>query len=225
MAACNQIGLPDFLQIDNDSAFNAIGTKWGFGGHFMRLCLWLGIEIIFIPPAQAKRNGVIEALNHLWSKSYFSRNHFKSVKDAQKRQPNFLAWYQERYLPPSLNGQTVSTASRRVHRRRLTKKVLKSLPNSLPLTSGRVHFIRQVSAAGVIKVMGENFKVSKTLHGQYVWAVIEIGKGRMLVFHRRSARAKPRLIKTIAYPIDGNIYPLKKEFRRSKKPVDVLHII
>jgi hypothetical protein len=73
------------LQIDNDSAFNGIGLKWHFGGTFIRLCLWLGVEIIFIPPAEAKRNGVIEAVNHLWSASYFSRNHFRSVRDAKRR--------------------------------------------------------------------------------------------------------------------------------------------
>jgi hypothetical protein len=54
------------------------------------LCLWLGIEIIFIPPGEARRNGVIEALNHLWSKSYFSRNHFRGVDDAKRKQHEFM---------------------------------------------------------------------------------------------------------------------------------------
>lgn len=223
--SCNRIGLPDFLQIDNDSAFNAIGLKWGFGSRFLRLSLFLGIEIIFIPPAEARRNGLIEAVNHLWSKSYFSRNHFKSVKDAMRKQDDFLCWYEKDYFPPSLNGKNISQQRRKVKRRKLTKKQIKSLPEELPLTKGRVHFIRRVTASGQIKVMGENFKVSKTLFGRYVWAVIEIGKDRMLVYHRKSERAKPRLVKMIAYKIDERVQPLKKEYRRGKKAVDVLKII
>jgi hypothetical protein len=223
--ACNRIGLPDFLQIDNDSAFNAIGLKWGFGGRFLRLSLFLGIEIIFIPAGEARRNGLIEAVNHLWSKSYFSRNYFKSVKDAKDKQPVFLSWYEKDYFPPSLNGENVSLFRRKVNRRKLTKKLIKSLPKELPLTKGRVHFIRRVSSDGQIKVMGENFKVSKSLFGRYVWAVIEIGKDRMLVYHRKSERAKPRLVKTIAYKIDEKVQPLKKEYRRRNREVDILEII
>jgi hypothetical protein len=134
---------------------------FGFG-------LWLGIEIIFIPPGEARRNGVIEAINHLWSKSYFSRRSFKSVKDVRRKQSAFLTCYEERYLPPSLSQERVSTVRKKVRRKKLTKKAVKSLPNSLPLTRGRIHFIRRVSFEGLVKVMGESFKVSKRLCAKYV---------------------------------------------------------
>lgn len=125
---------------------------------FIRLCLYLGIEIKVIPPDEARRNSVIGALNHLWSKSYFSRNRFKSVKDAIKKQHDFLSWYEERYFPPSLFGKNITRAVRKVKRRKLTKKAIMSLPDALPLTRGRVHFIRFCLCLRIYQGNGKTFQ-------------------------------------------------------------------
>jgi hypothetical protein len=55
--------------------------------------------------------------------------------------------------------------------------------------------------------------------------VIEVGKDRMQIYHRKSERAKARLVKRIAYPIDEKVYPLKKEYCGRGKEVEVLKII
>jgi hypothetical protein len=91
-----------------------------------------------------------------------------------------------------LNGLNVTKAKREVKRKRLTKTAIKSLPEELPLTRGRVHFIRQVSNEGKIKVMGESYKVSKSMRGEYVWATIEIGRNRNadLLSKKRKSQSK-----------------------------------
>jgi hypothetical protein len=55
--ACAGVGVPDFLQIDNDAAFTGLGKTPGVFGRFVRLALACGRELIFIPPGEPERNG------------------------------------------------------------------------------------------------------------------------------------------------------------------------
>ena len=55
LEAWQRIGLADFLQLDNDAAFNGGGKTPRRIGVFVRLALFLGIELIFTPPAEPKR--------------------------------------------------------------------------------------------------------------------------------------------------------------------------
>jgi len=44
--------------------------------------------------------------------------------------------------------------------------------NNLPITEGKVHFIRQVKENGTISVLNEDFSVSESLVHEYVWATL-----------------------------------------------------
>jgi transposase len=132
-AVWQELGLPDFLQIDNDSAFTGLGKKGRIFGTFVRLCLFVGIELIFIPPAEAKRNAVVEGVNHLFAQSFWEKNDFKSFRDVERKRGKFLLWYQN-YEPPSLLGFKIREANQKVKRRKLKTKEIESLPERLPLT-------------------------------------------------------------------------------------------
>lgn len=224
LEACCSLGLVDFLQIDNDAAFTGLGKKARVFGYFVRLALYLGIELIFIPPAEPERNHVVEGVNHLWAKSFWDRNHFASVKAFERKSPQFMAWYEE-YGPPSLGGLTVKEAGRGVKRRKLTRREIKELPDELPLTEGRLHFIRRVNERGEINLLKENWKVSKRLRGEYVWATIDLREQSLKIYHRRSERAKARLVKEHEYVIEERVETLKESFRRGRRRVRVLKII
>ncbi|MEW6732339.1 MAG: hypothetical protein AB1489_13500 [Acidobacteriota bacterium] len=110
LQAWQELGLPDFLQIDNDSAFNGIGIKWRLGGDFMRLALYFGVELIFIPPAEPKRNYLVEGINHLWAISFWNKNHFRhGIAEVKGKSGKFLQCYQT-YAPPALQGLTIAQA-------------------------------------------------------------------------------------------------------------------
>ena len=109
LQVCAGMGVPDFLQLDNDAAFTGLGKTPGVLGRFVRLALYLGIELVFIPPGEPQRNSLVEGLHHLWARSFWSKNHFASVKAFQRKSPQFLAWY-DTYAPPALHGLTVKEA-------------------------------------------------------------------------------------------------------------------
>jgi len=221
LEAFSTIGLPDFLQIDNDAAFTGLGRTKPLFGRIIRLALYLGIEVIFIPPGEPKRNHLVERANGIWVQSFWEKNHFTSRNDLLRKSPKFLAWY-ETYAPPALEGLTVKQASRRQPLIKLLRRQIAQIPQELPLTAGRVHFIRRVDAQGEINILKEQWKVSKTLSGKYVWATIDLSQKELLIYHRPSLRAQPRLIKHYEYEINESVRSLLPEYKRRARKTDIL---
>lgn len=219
-----QIGLPDFLQLDNDPAFTGFGRTKPVFGRIIRLALYLGIEPIFIPPGEPRRNHVVERVNGLWAESFWNRNHFRSHGDLLRRSKKFLAWYQT-YAPPVLGGLTVGEATRQLPRQKLRPRQIANIPEVLPLTAGRIHFLRQVDGRGEINILKEQWKVSKSLIGQYVWATLDLSRKELSIHHRRSLRAQPRMLKQYEYKISEPIVPLLPEYRRRGRTIEILKII
>lgn len=219
-----QVGLPDFLQLDNDPAFTGFGRTKPVFGRIMRLALYLGVELIFIPPGEPQRNYVVERVNGLWAGSFWNRNHFRSHGDLLRRSGKFLAWY-ETYAPPALGGLTVGEATRQHPRQKLRFRQIAHIPEVLPLTAGRIHFLRQVDTQGEISILKEQWKVSRSLIGHYVWATLDLSRKELSIYHRRSLRSAPRLWKQAAYEIAEPIVPLLPQYRRRTRKVEILKII
>jgi hypothetical protein len=208
------LGLPDRLQLDNDAAFSGGERTARRFGSIVRLCLYVGIEILFLPPREPKRNGVVERVNGLWVRQFWERNHFADLCEVLKEQAVFLDWYGHEYTPPSLGGRTVAQAQRTLKRRRLGKQAVRDIPAVVPITEGRVHFVRKVKDDGTIHLLGESWKISRRLAHQYVWATIQVGCGRLEVYHQRSKRAKFRRVKTFDYRLPEKVVLLRQEFKR-----------
>jgi putative transposase len=224
LAAFTELGLPDLLQIDNDGAFTGLGKRRRGVGRFVRVLLYLGVEPIFLPPGEPKRNGLVESLHHLWARSFFDKNHFASVAHLKRQSPKFLAWY-DLYEPPQLGGVSVAAARRRVLRRRLTQRERHAIPQELPLTAGRLHFIRRVDARGQIRLLNESWKVSKRLVGEYVWATVDLKAQSLQLSYRKSERAKAKLVQQFAYPIAEPVKRLAPQYKRRARRVKVLSIM
>ena len=208
------LGLPDRLYLDNDAAFTGGERTARRFGIVVRLCLYVGIELVFLPPGEPKRNGVVERINGLWAQQFWERNQFQEVGAVLRQQPVFLDWYRHQYLPPSLNGQTPAQAQAQVRRKRLGKHARRSIPAVLPLSAGRVHFVRRVGADGTIHFLGETWKVSRGLAHQYVWATVMTDCQELEVYHQRSIRAKWRLVKTFDYRLQETVNRVRPEFKR-----------
>ena len=202
------LGIPDGMQLDNDAAFcGGYQVKRVFGA-CVRACLFVGVEPIFIPVREPKRNGLVERLNGLWSQSFWKRNHFRSFAQVQRAQPRFELWYTQTYLD--------ATTSEPDPRRRLTPQDTVALPDAeaLPITHGRVHFLRQVAADGTISLLNETWHVSRRLEGEYVWATIITHEQRLRIYYRPSEHRRARLLKEFKYEIPEPVQPLTARFQR-----------
>jgi hypothetical protein len=224
LEGCARLGIPDLLQLDTDAAFTGLGRTPRVFGRFVRLALYLGIELLFIPPSEAKRNHVVERVHGTWAESFWNKNHFTSLRALARQSPKFFAWYAD-YAPEALDGLTVKQAARHLPCQKRLRRQRTQIPQEVPLTAGRVHFIRKVDAQGAIHILKEPWPVSKSLVGHYVWATLDTGKEALSLYHRRSERAQPRLLKPYEYPIEEKVRKLKPEFHRRARKLDILTMI
>lgn len=206
------LGIPQFLQLDNDAAFCGGYKAPRIFGQFVRLCLSLGIELIFLPVAQPEHNGEVEELNGLWGHAFWERRHFTSFAQVCRTSPAFVDWYMTEYAPPFLDEMTPRQAQRHESIRRLTTQQILQLPVPLPITAGRIHFIRQVQSDGTITILNESWKASKRLAGKYVWATLITHCRRLEIWYQRSAQHPWRLLKNCAYDISETVARLRPEF-------------
>ena len=211
------LGIPRFLQLDNDAAFCGGYKTPRIFGQFVRLCLYLGIELIFLPIAEPECNGEGEELNGLWAHAFWERRRFASFGRVCQAGPTFVHWYMTDYGPPRLSGATPRQAQRRESQQRLTATQLRQRPDPLPITAGRIHFIRKVKPDGTIAILNETWKVSKRLAGKYIWATLLTHCRRLEIWYQRSAQHDWRLLKTRAYDIPETVARLKPEFAHYKK--------
>jgi hypothetical protein len=211
------LGIPHFLQLDNDAAFCGGYKVPRIFGQFVRLCLYVGIELIFLPVAEPECNGEVEELNGLWAHAFWERRRFASFGRVCQASPAFVHWYMTDYAPPWLSGATPQQAQRREPPQRLTATPLRQLPDPLPITAGRIHFIRKVKPDGTIAILNETWKVSKRLAGKYIWTTILTHARRLELWYQRSAHHDWRLLKTRTYDISESVVRLKPEFAQHKK--------
>lgn len=211
---CQRLGIPAGLQVDNDAAFNGSRKTPRVLSPFVRQALYLGIELIFIPFAEPKRNGIVERLNGLWAQSFWNRRHFRSVSHVQRTSPEFERWYAHEYRA-TFNAPAPCTRSGVSPRQpRLTARQRHTLPKKLPITAGRIHFVRGVDECGDIRLLNETWHIDKRLAHQYVWATIMTHEQRLKIYYQRSAQQPLRRIKTVRYEIAEPVSPVPPEFRR-----------
>jgi len=211
------LGIPQALQIDNDAAWCGSLKTPRYFSRFMRLALWLGIELIFIPVAEPERNGAIERINGLWSQQFWNLRHFDSWAQVRRSTPQFVEWYHTHYEPPALGRQTPAEAGQHIQRRYLTPAERQAIPKQLPLTAGRIHFICLVDSEGDIRILREVWHIDRRLAGHYVWATLVLHERRRRIYYRRSAQVRPRLVKVFRYSLDESVVPLQPQFQRLKR--------
>ncbi len=207
------LGVPDGLQIDNDSAFNGGHKAARIISQFVRLCLFVGVEPIFIPVEEPEWNGLVEGIHSVWARSFWRRRRFRSLAHVQRAAPEFETWYKQEYLPTQSEGMARSPQPVSP-RWRMTAQQVRALPDRLPITVGRIHFIRQVNPDGDIELLEETWHVHKRLAGQYVWATITTHSQRLSIYYRRAKNQPVRLMKTYRYELPEHVVPLRPEFKR-----------
>ena len=85
----------------------------------------------------------------------------------------------------------------------------------LPLTKGKIHFIRMVDNDGKISVLNEAFKVGKEFISEYVWATICLKKQTIEVFYRAKDQDTAVLIKKIEYELSEEANDLRPDIGKT----------
>lgn len=119
----------------------------------------------------------------------------------------------------------MAEATRQTKRGHLRPRQCRQVLEQLPLTAGRIHFLRRVTPQGMIRILNEDWPVSRRLAGQYIWATLDTGRKDLSIYHRRSERAQARLLKCVAYEIEEPVKPLSSEYRRRAHKIAVRKLL
>jgi transposase InsO family protein len=193
VASWQRLGIPDYLQVDNELSFRGSNRYPRSFGHLIRLCLYLGVEILFIPQAEPWRNGIVEKFNDVYDKLFFRRQQFKSLVLLQKELLRFETFHNSYHRYAKLAQRTpwaVHTAkSRHLLRTSFT------LSRPIPWRDGKISFIRLTDHKGIVHFFSERFEVSPGLVHEYVRGTIFTKSNLLKFFHQG------RIVKVYRYKV------------------------
>lgn len=188
--------LPRYIQSDNGMSFAGNFIHPRTFSRYIKLCLYVGIEVIFIAPSKPWMNGTIEEFNKEFDRLFWKNQTFVILSDIRAkskvffdRQNEFNSWKERK--------KKVTSS---LQRRTLPNDFRIDLQN-IPLVTGNIHFIRMVDSKGNINVINENFHIGDEYIGEYVWATINTGKKSLVVMYNDN-NMKVRKIKTFEYKFD-----------------------
>lgn len=213
-----KLGIPWIHQFDNEGSFCGGHTHPNVIGRMVRLCLWCGVEAIFTPIYEPKRNHQIETFHGLWCQGCWNRQTFSDLAHVQAEVPNFSHLYHHEYRPPSLNGKTPAQMRYGLKLLKLTPDLRRHIPDlsqRLPLTKGRFHIMRKVDLSGQVRFLNQHWLVGSNWVGQYVCATINTAEKFLCFFHKASDQADWQLIEQYPFPIDEPVHDPLPSFRQN----------
>lgn len=217
LASWNKLGLPQIQQLDNEDAFRGGHTHPRVIGRVVRLCLFCGIQVLFTPVYEAKRNHQIETFHSLWDRAFWSRHEFRSCAQVRSEVPLFEHWYHTVYRPPALQGQTPAQRCHGAAIVSLTPELQRRIPaGRLPITAGRIHFMRKVETTGEIRLLNENWTVGPKWMGEYVCATVDTAQQTLTFWHKRDAESPWRRLKVRPFRLQETVERLLPAFRRNR---------
>jgi len=124
-------------------------------------------------------NGSIENFNKWFGEKFWDKEIFANLEDMRTKSTHFVdqhndlsAWKKRNKEIEQIEPVIMLRDARVIN---LSK---------LPLTDGKVHFIRRVDNDEQINVMNKTFGVGKEFTSEYIWATICLRKQRLEVYYR-----------------------------------------
>ena len=176
------IGLPDFLQIDNELSFRGSNRHPRSPGLVIRLCLYFGVQPVFIPIREPWRNGVIERFNDTYNKKFFRRQWFESYAMLKRQSKNFQRFHNRHHRYSCLKGKTPLEEIQKNGFKPIKLGGNTKLPDLDIVPDGNIILIRFIRSNRLLDIFGEKFKVSKNLVYTYVKAVIVTKIGSLQIY-------------------------------------------
>ena len=209
-------GIPAYTQVDNEACFSGGFTHKGVLGKVVRLALSVGTELVFSPVRYPESNGYVERFHQDYNRPVWKNTHLKDLADVQQHSQAFYRAYRRSHHHSALRGQCPA----QVHAQRTMHKLSTHfrLPKSKqPLTEGRVHFIRKVSAQQTVSILNLVWDVPEAQSIQGVWATLEITpQGATLRIYDAAPDATHRTcLAKHPFPLTEQVHPLRPEFQRS----------
>lgn len=195
VSAWKKLGIPKYLQVDNELLFKGSNRHPRTFGDVIKLCLYLGVEIIFVPEAEPWRQGVIEKFNDVYDKTFFRAQQFKNLRHLKRESLVFENFHNCNHRYGKLNGKSPWFVHTSITRKLLPKS-FDLHKCCIPFKDGKVSFIRLTNREGKVRFFTETFLVDKELVNEYVKGTIFTKHGLLKFYYNN------KTIKTYNYKVN-----------------------
>lgn len=208
-----EYGIPKYLQLDNEASFRGSLYHPRTFGRLTRFCLNFDVEMIFIPFNEPWRNAHIESFNsrfneRLWmSQRFTDLEHLRQESQLFKDKHNHYQKYRKEQFSKQYPRSFTTPY--------FPKDFQYDLLTELPITNGKIHFIRLVNEKGYINLFNEDFYINKELSFEYIWATIFTEKQQLKFFHKSTNKSDWEAVKTVKYNLRETVkdsIPIKHFF-------------
>ncbi len=174
------LGRPRQIQFDNAREIAGWGRSAGSLSRVIRLCLYFGIVVNFIPPGEPQYTGSTENFNG-WFQPRLLQHRFRWPGHLRRELAVLEETVNTRHVHARLGGLTPEQHRRGQRLQKLPPRyVVPTEP--LPIAAGQVIFIRRVSARGFVKVLSQSYRIGKRHRGLYVKMVLDTRRGHLSAY-------------------------------------------
>lgn len=188
-----QLSIPQAISTDN--AFVHTTHRYNPFTIWVKACLWFGTEVIVGPPGSHGWTNHIEYVNNLWQDRTIRARHFGSLDQLRAGSDEACWWFnnQRPILDPDTCGTRYPAQYIANHRDTLRWPPDIAIADHLdrngalkiPLTTGRVTFIRYLTEQRTITLAGVTWQVPPAVpKGGLVTATIETAEQQLTISHR-----------------------------------------
>lgn len=195
------LGIPEYLQLDNKLTLRGSNRYPHSLGLVIRLCLYLGIQPVFIPIGEPWRNGIIEKFQDVFDKSFFRSQYFKNFYQVVSQVRGFEIFHDQNHRYSTLEGKT--PAEKVTGSIRYLPQDFK-VPSRLGISAGYIHLVRFIRSNRILDVFGEKFALPVDLEYEYVWATIDTTEETLSLYH------DSKRVDKLDYPLPRTYIQLSK---------------
>lgn len=189
-----RVGLPGYVQFDNDTRFIGSGNRPDAIGSVIRLCLGLGVVPVFVPPLEVGFQAAIESFNGRWQAKLWARFRGRTIGGLRVRS---AAWIEATRRRSAVRIEAAPS--------RVTFPLPPGVPPDLGSPpAGRLVFLRRTDRWGRVSILNRRYPVDRTWLHRLVRAELDIDARSIRCFAlRRREPADQPLLRELTYRPPG----------------------
>lgn len=208
------LGISEYTQMDNESSFNGGRTHPYVIGRVPRLMLLVGTELIYSPYHHPKSNAFVERFHQDYSRNVWDKVRMQNLPHVRQTSTRFFGRYRLSRHHSELDGQSPACLHLANPPHFLSADFV--LPKPLPITEGKIHFMRAVSKDQTIPIFNVNWSTGLAQPGQGVWATlfITLQGARLCIYDQAPDITRRQCFANHPFPLSEPVWPLSQPFQK-----------
>ncbi len=177
------LGLPTYVQFDNDAIFQGPHHHRDSIGRVTRLCLSLGVIPVFAPPREPGFQAAIESFNGRWQAKVWARAWHDSLASVQQQSARYVT---------ALRRRAAARSDTAPARRAIAPAWTLDLQTP---PRGVLIYLRRTTERGAVHLLGRTFDIDPTWPFRLVRCEVHLDAGSMRCYalRRRQPDQQPLL--------------------------------